>query len=38
LGFVKDSGYQRKDPKTGMIKVEGGKSVGEYLNIIFNIK
>ena len=33
--WYKDSGFQFKDVKTGLIKNEGPKSVPEYLRIIF---
>jgi hypothetical protein len=37
IPFVRESGYQGKDPRTGLIRTEGGKSVGEYMKLIFNI-
>jgi hypothetical protein len=37
IPFVRDQGYQGKDPKTGLIKTEGGKTVSEYMKLIFNI-
>ncbi|CDW85052.1 UNKNOWN [Stylonychia lemnae] len=35
ISFIKDSGIQYKDFKTGMIKHDQGKSVGEYQQMIF---
>jgi hypothetical protein len=37
IPFVRDQGYQGKDPKTGLIRAEGGKTVAEYMKLIFNI-
>lgn len=35
IPWIRDSGYQYNDEKTGLIKMESGKNVPEYLNMLF---
>jgi hypothetical protein len=37
IPFIRDAGFQYRDEdRGGMVKIEGGKSVGEYIRILFN--
>ena len=37
IPFIRDGGFQfRDEDRGGIIKIEGGKTVSEYLRILFN--
>jgi hypothetical protein len=37
IPFVRDQGYQGRDSRTGLIRQQEGKTVAEYMMLIFNI-